>query len=155
MQEARFRCAECSDGDTKQPCCFFFTSFFYFTSFLCSLIYYYYNDTIYYYFNSFLLFKTLLLYYSLKSQSLDLHCPMLSLIFLKVLVLRLILSHVSSNLWHNSQSLSPQTCRHTTTAAASSIHSNYTSQATNPLPSSQPHPPLASLLYTVANKEVE
>jgi hypothetical protein len=45
-----------------------------------------------------LLFKTLLLFYSLKSLSLDSLCPMFSLIFLKVLALRLALFYVFSNL---------------------------------------------------------
>jgi hypothetical protein len=39
-------------------------------------------------------FKTLLRFYSLTSLALDLHCPMLSLISLKVLALRLALSQI-------------------------------------------------------------
>jgi hypothetical protein len=38
----------------------------------------------------------LLLVYSLNSLSLDLHCPMFSVIFLKVVALRLALPHVVS-----------------------------------------------------------
>jgi hypothetical protein len=43
------------------------------------------------------MYKVFLLFYSLMSLSLDLLSPMVSLVSLKVLVLRLALSHVSSN----------------------------------------------------------
>jgi hypothetical protein len=78
IQEVGVRCVGSLAGDTQHLCCFFFTSLL----LLCF----------------FSLFKTLLLFYSLKSQSLESHCPMLPLISLKVLIPRLALSHVSSNL---------------------------------------------------------
>jgi hypothetical membrane protein len=74
MQGVGVRCVGHLDGDTQQPHYFFLLWFF------------------------FLFFKTLLLFYSLKSYSLDSHCLMFSLISLIVSVLRLALSHVSSNL---------------------------------------------------------
>jgi hypothetical protein len=80
---------------------------------------------LFFYFSLF--FKAFLLFYSLKSQSLDLHCPifpLISNITPKVSVLRL-------------------------TDTATLL------KQPTPQPANQLHPPSVSLLYTVANKEVE
>jgi hypothetical protein len=72
------------DGDAQQPHYFFLLLFFFFTFLLFSI------SLKPYFFSPF--FKTLLLFYSLKSLSLDSHCPMFSLISSitpKVLVIRL------------------------------------------------------------------
>jgi hypothetical protein len=84
-----------------------------------------------------LFFKTFLLFYSLKSWSLDLHCPMFPLISKitpNILVLRL---------------------TDTTAAAPAAAASSSISGSQPPKQPTNPRPPSASLLYTVANKEVE
>jgi hypothetical protein len=91
------------------------------------------------YFASFsLFFETLRLFYSLKSWSSDLHCPMfplISSIIPKVLVLRL-----------------PDT-QHQQLPAASAAATPH--KKPSPSQAASQLPPSVSLLYTVANKEVE
>jgi hypothetical protein len=116
---------------------FYLLVFFYFASFLYSLKPYFFS----------LFFKTFL-FYSLNSRSLDLHCPMfplISSISTKVLVLRL---------RDTQEQLLPETSM---LANFASIQQPATAgSAASAAALSQPtHPPSGSLLYTVANKELE
>jgi hypothetical protein len=90
MHKAGARCAGCSDGDAQQP--------HYVFSLITLLLLCFFSSL---FFKALLLksfFKTLLLFYSLKSLSLDSFYPMFSLISLNISVFRLALSHISSNL---------------------------------------------------------
>jgi hypothetical protein len=83
-----------------------------------------------------LFFKTLLLFYSLKPLSLDLHCPMFPLI---------------SNITPKVSDLKLTDTQQQPPAASAIAASSIISASKQP----DPPPPSASLLYTVANKEVE
>jgi hypothetical protein len=133
MYKVGVRFAGHLDGDARQPHYFFFTFllFFYFASFLCSLKPYIFS----------LFFKILLLFYSLNSQSLDLqtynsssqqHHPLMM---------------VAANL-----TSSKPPCKQAAILRLICISHLTRSQLS---PSSPLHPLSVSLLYTVANKEVE
>jgi hypothetical protein len=121
MQKAGVMCAGHSVGDS-------FITFFLYSFFLLLCFFSLFFKT----FTSFLFFKACLLFYSLKSWSLDSHCPMfspISGIAPEVLVLRLA----------DTQQQPPP--------ASSTVIT----------PCKQPSPwyPSGSLLCTVANREVE
>jgi hypothetical protein len=121
-----------------------FLLLFYFASFLYSLKCYFFS----------LFLKAFLLFYSLKSQSSDLHCPMfplISSIILKVSILRLADTQQQPPPWQTASSLLPPTQHH------QPPHKQPALQAAPPRqqPTNQLCPPSVSLLYTVANKEVK
>jgi hypothetical protein len=99
MQKVGARCAGCSDGDAQQPHCFFslitplLLCFFSSLFFKVLLLHYSLKLCFFSIFYN-LTSKVFLLFCSLKSLSLHLLYPTFSLVSLKVLALRLALSHV-------------------------------------------------------------